>query len=957
MALNLSRDKNVAVLSKLKGIELKPDITKKIDEYIQKNLWEVKENSNMVHSIQGLSKFISSEIVKDYWLSSIYTQEIKEKHLSGEFHIHDLSSLMSYCTGWDLKDLLLRGIEDIPNVPRSKPPKHLNTALNIIVNFLTLCQSNSAGAVALSNFDTYLAPFIYYDNLNREDLKQCLQSFIFNINNPTRAGGETVFSNITIDLKCPEHIAQEAVVLGGKYLDKHYGEFKIEQEMFNEVLFEVYLEGDGSQGVFTFPIPTINVAKDFDWDNPSYNNLWKATGRYGIPYFANFVNSELRPEDTRSMCPLGPKELVLIRRKNGDYGLTSLKGLYYSNKKNKKDSEFSVFSNGSFIRCKVNKFDKQKMLNIVLENGHQIRMSQNHLNFIKNKDKVEDIVLAKDLKFGDYLPFSLIPYNGEGGNPDLAYFVGCFAGDGSFIQDSSVVFSLNNSTKVAAMERLIRIAKEYFGCEVTISEGKRNVVYLSVRSKSAFGLCKDFIKLDKEKEKYLDPKIYGNSLEFRWSFIQGYRDTDGGNRNRIYTSSKKMVDSLITLAATLGVTTSIYKDDRTKEDGKLGDRENFAIRITENERRNYGDLFFSDIQKKWVKIKDIKLLSESEAYCIEVLEPQQIPEFTVCSSGIVTHNCRLNIDLKKLRKGGIFSSGALTGSIGVVTLNMSRLGFNTIEMQNNGTSLEDIFYFKLDGLLEYAFDSLERKRRLLERLTDQNLYPFVSVYLRDIKTKSGNYWTNHFSTIGVCGMHEMCLNMFNKSISDPKMKGFCVQILNYIKEKTEEFSERSGNLYNLEATPAEGVSFRFARIDRKQNSNMRCFLNNKTTYYTNSSQLPVDETDQVFSVLDHQDDLQVCYTGGSVQHIFLGEEITDYNIVKDFIRSVFNKYSLPYMSLTPTFSICSDHGYICGKVEKCPKCGQATQIYSRVVGYLRPTKFWNEGKQEEFNNRKTVSLS
>ncbi|RAI16003.1 MAG: ribonucleoside triphosphate reductase [Candidatus Melainabacteria bacterium] len=591
-----------------------------VDQYLQCLDWEVNENSNMTYSIQGLNNYISSNISKQYWLNKLYSSEIREAHTNGDIHIHDLNMLSVYCVGWDLKDLLLQGFTGVQGKIQCKPAKHFRTALGQAVNFLYTMQGEATGAQAFSNFDTLLAPFIRYDNLDYEQVKQTMQEFVFNLNVPTRTGFQTPFTNITMDLTVPSYYANQNVIIGGELMDETYSEFQKEMDMINKAYFEVMMEGDAAGQVFTFPIPTYNITKDFNWDNEELKGLWEMTAKYGIPYFSNFINSDMNPEDARSMC------------------------------------------------------------------------------------------------------------------------------------------------------------------------------------------------------------------------------------------------------------------------------------------------------------------------------------------------CRLRIDNRQLeyRGGGLFGSNPLTGSIGVVTINMPRLGF----LANS----EEEFFNLLGEKMDIARNSLECKRKILENFTDKDLYPYTKFYLRDIKARFGCYWKNHFSTIGLVGLNEACLNLLGENIASEKGKDFAVRVMDFMRARIVEYQEATGNHYNLEATPAEGTSYRLAKMDKEKYPSIIC-ANDRDYYefgakpfYTNSSQLPVNFTDDIFEVFDHQDDLQTKYTGGTVVHIFAGERLYDTNVMKNLVKKLCSNYRIPYFTFSPTFSSCMEHGYIAGEHFKCPKCGSDCEVFSRVVGYIRPVKQWNEGKKTEFKTRKTFVI-
>ncbi|MCP3900752.1 MAG: ribonucleoside triphosphate reductase, partial [Desulfobacteraceae bacterium] len=601
--------------NQLRKIAVKENVNL-MEKYISQLDWKVKENSNMSYSLQGLNNYISSDITAEYWLNRIYPPEIREAHYNGDIHIHDLSLLSVYCVGWDLQDLLMEGFKGVAGKVESAPPKHFRSALGQIVNFFYTLQGEAAGAQAMSNFDTLLAPFVRYDNLDYKHVKQALQEFVFNINIPTRVGFQTPFTNITMDLVVPSTLKDSPVVIGGKYIKDTYSDFSKEMDMINSAFAEVMMEGDAKGRVFTFPIPTYNITEDFDWDNPNLENIWKMTGKYGIPYFSNFVNSDMDPEDARSMC------------------------------------------------------------------------------------------------------------------------------------------------------------------------------------------------------------------------------------------------------------------------------------------------------------------------------------------------CRLRLDNRELRKrgGGLFGANPLTGSIGVVTLNLPRIGFLAKD--------ENDFLTRLDELIKLSADSLVIKRKVLEKFTESNLYPYSKFYLRKIKESADCYWKNHFSTIGILGMNEACQNFLGIDIGSEKGQEFSVKVMNHMREKIEALQKATNEIYNLEATPAEGTTYRFAKSDKDRFSDIICaneeeYLEGRDPFYTNSTHLPVNYTDDLFEALELQDELQTKYTGGTVLHLFVGEEVKDVENVKNIVNKVANKFRLPYFTITPTFSVCPSHGYLTGEHEECGQCGAETEVYSRIVGYLRPVNQWNNGKQTEFCMRKT----
>jgi len=713
-----------------------------------------------------------------------------------------------------------------------------------------------------SNFDTLLAPFIRYDGLSYKEVKQALQEFVFNINVPTRVGFQTPFTNITLDLTVPKYYADQGVIIGGEIQKDMYREFQEEMELFNEAFLEVMAEGDAKGRVFTFPIPTYNITKDFDWANPNLDVLWQVTAKYGVPYFSNFINSDMNPEDARSMCPIGGNEKVLIKS-----NLIRGRGLEYSTIKyiyegNAKGDVYEIYSDGKFVKGRFNKFAAQKMIKVTLENGHVLKMTEQHLNFVmlSPQSEIEELK-GIELREGMYLPYSLKAYEGSGGNKDMGYFVGAFAGDGSFDGETSVVFSLSseNERKRELVRELIRIGKKYFGASYTTKSYEDSKLYtLKVHSRAAVGLCKDFVS-GKERDKCYRARLFNTGKEFRKAVIEGHYATDGGNRNRIYTSSPKMVETLNMLAASLGTTTSVYMDNR---EGRLGTQPNYAVLIYQLNREKYGNIWFKHDNKLWVEIKSIEPITDNTAYCFEVESGE--PMFTVGTTGILTHNCRLRIDNRELEKrgGGLFGSSPLTGSIGVVTLNMPRLGYLAKD--------EDEFISALERLMVLAKESLEVKRKILEKFTGESLYPYTRYYLRGVKERFGEYWKNHFSTIGLVGMNEACLNMFGENIASKKSREFTSIVLDFMRGELLKFQAETGNNYNLEATPAEGTSYRLAKKDKEKYPGIVCaneeeWAKGAEPFYTNSTQLPVNYTEDVFEALDLQDAIQTKYTGGCLE--------------------------------------------------------------------------------------------
>jgi ribonucleoside-triphosphate reductase len=581
-----------------------------VDNYISLNDWRVKENSTVTYSVGGLILSNSGAVTANYWLSNVYDREIADAHRSAAIHLHDLSMLTGYCAGWSLKQLIQEGLGGVAGKITSTPASHLSTLCNQMVNFIGIMQNEWAGAQAFSSFDTYLAPFVKEDNLSQKEIKQCIQSFVFGLNTPSRWGTQAPFCNITLDWTVPDDLANLPAIVGGKEMDFTYGDCQKEMDMVNKAFIEIMIEGDANGRGFQYPIPTYSITKDFNWGETENNKLlFEMTAKYGTPYFSNYINSDMKPSDVRSMC------------------------------------------------------------------------------------------------------------------------------------------------------------------------------------------------------------------------------------------------------------------------------------------------------------------------------------------------CRLRLDLRELRKksGGYFGSGESTGSVGVVTINLPRIAYLATDEQD--------FYVKLDKLMDISARSLKVKRTFITKLLNAGLYPYTKRYL--------GTFDNHFSTIGLVGMNEAGLNAkwLRKDLSAPEVQQFAKDVLNHMRERLSDYQELYGDLYNLEATPAESTAYRFAKHDKKLYPDIITANENGTPYYTNSSHLPVGYTDDIFEALDIQDELQTMYTSGTVFHAFLGEKLTDWKSAANLVRKIAENYKLPYYTLSPTYSICKNHGYLAGEVKSCPICGEGTEIYSRITGYYRPVQNWNDGKAQEFKDRRTYNVN
>ncbi len=581
-----------------------------VNNYLKINDWRVKENSTVTYSVGGLILSNSGAITANYWLSEVYDDEIANAHRSAAIHLHDLSMLTGYCAGWSLKQLIQEGLGGVPGKITSSPAHHLSTLCNQMVNFLGIMQNEWAGAQAFSSFDTYLAPFVRVDNLSQKEVKQCVQSFVYGVNTPSRWGTQAPFSNITLDWVVPNDLKNLPAIIGGEEMDFTYGDCQKEMDMVNKAFIEIMIEGDANGRGFQYPIPTYSITRDFDWSETENNKLlFEMTAKYGTPYFSNYINSDMEPSDVRSMC------------------------------------------------------------------------------------------------------------------------------------------------------------------------------------------------------------------------------------------------------------------------------------------------------------------------------------------------CRLRLDLRELRKksGGFFGSGESTGSIGVVTINMPRIAYLAKD--------EKDFYDRLDVLMDISARSLKTKRTVISKLLEQGLYPYTNRYL--------GTFDNHFSTIGLIGMNEVGLNAkwLRADLTDERVQRFTRDVLNHMRERLSDYQEQYGDLYNLEATPAESTTYRFAKHDKEQFPDIITANMNGTPYYTNSSHLPVGFTEDVFSALDIQDDLQTLYTSGTVFHAFLGEKLPDWKAAAALVRKIAENYKLPYYTMSPTYSVCRNHGYLAGEVHKCPVCGEKTEVYSRITGYYRPVQNWNDGKAQEFKDRKVYDFT
>ena len=915
-----------------------------VNPYLKNQDWRVKENSNSPFSYGGMCKYITSEVSKDYWLREVYTEDIAQAYVSGHMHIHDLGNLTLYCCGYSLRDILMKGVKGIPNVPSSSPAKHFDSVLNQVSNLITIFQNEIAGAVALNSFDTLIAPFIKNDRLDYNEVKQGMQNFIFSINSNSRMGSEPAFTNLTFDLTPPTDLLDEYVIIGGEFASFTYRSCQQEMDMLNKAFYEIMLEGDSDHKQFAYPIPTYNIHKRFDWDNPNNKLLWELTGKFGTPYFANYINSDMNPEDSRSMCPLsGDTQIVYYSDRQKSWKVGAIKDVNDNNKRDGKET-FKTIANGKIINCRINKFDIPADYTITLVNNVQIKTTANHLNKIYGKDYVQ----TKDLTTDDYLPYYNRPITfANNMNYNQGKLVGMYLGDGSKQDVNSITYSLNETTKSELVDFIFDYCIGEYNAKVSLTQcvsqisGKASCVNVKVISKIVRGLIEQFVEGEDALTKRLNPDILSTSEEFRRGIVDGLYATDGGNSNRIYTSSKPMVDSLQLLFASLGMATNITEDNR---EGRLGANTCYTVRYytPHSDGRSRKDVYKIDDNYIWFKIKNVAYThhpSMSVSYCLEVLDENEPEEFML-ANGIVTHNCRLRLDLRELRKrnGGLFGSGDSTGSIGVVTINLPRIAY-----ESEGD--KEQFFKKLDYYLDVAKKSLVIKRAWLqENVLDTGMIPAFKEYV--------GTFNNHFSTIGIIGMNEMCMNFFedHADIVSDKGKEFAEEVGNHIREQLVKMQNETGNLFNYEASPSESTCYRLALRDKKDYEDIITQGEGRDCYYTNSCHIPVKLITSIDSTFKHQETLQTQFTGGTVIHCMMEGAITG-EAAMTIVKEMFTRYKEPYMSISPISRYCDTHGYINELVDKCPICKQKLKKYQRITGYLRCVDNFNRGKKAEFEDR------
>lgn len=914
------------------------DSTLAVREYIGKADWRINANANTGYSNAGLVNNLAGKLIANYWLDEVCSPEEGHAHRNGDYHIHDLDCLTGYCAGWSLRVLLDEGFNGVRGRVESRPPQHFREALGQMANFLGILQSEWAGAQAFSSFDTYLAPYVFKDQLSHSEIKKAIRSFVYNLNVPAR-WGQSPFTNVTIDWTVPADLKDQIPTSGQKHLftgltsrellselqsrnhnitqltDATYKDFQTEMNIINRAFYEVLTEGDRTGQPFTFPIPTVNITEDFDWDGPNTDILFENTAKVGSSYFQNFIGSQYirnaegqlvpneeayKPGHVRSMCPMTPDTELFVRSSKGVTVLTIGELVKYLESR---DTDYEVWTTTGWNKCKPVRTPTTEVYKVTLSNGTSVKLGRDHL-----QPTLNGTFSAHQLQVGMKLPFNTDVIDGTSnkGNFDFGFVVGAYLGDGSK-DNNGINYSLAAAIKDDETETTIRkVFSDMLGYTVTTSiiDNLRTVRV----GGNSFSAIERFVNGTTALDKGLTKLVYNMDAEFRMGLFAGLCATDGSrSKRRISTSSAVMASDLHKLSATLGQKCLLsFTDNR---EGRLGTNPNFIMSYPN--RKSYGEYFSSDDTFTYYTITSIEQIEYKgdSLYCIEVDNDDHL--FTL-ANGLVTHNCRLQLDLRELLKrgGGLFGSAEMTGSIGVVTLNMARLGY-----LYKGD--KEALIKALEHLMLLAKSSLEKKRVFVQEMYDRGLYPYTARYLPGFK--------NHFSTIGVNGINEMIRNFTNDTLDITSSEGenFAIEILEYIRNRMRDFQEETGNLYNLEATPAEGTTYRFAKEDKKLYGDdiiQAGFGDN--VYYTNSSQIPANFTTNPFEALNLQDNLQCKYTGGTVLHLYMAERLKSSSTCKALIRTVLSNYKLPYVTITPLFSVCPKHGYINGEHEFCPKCDE-----------------------------------
>ena len=906
-----------------------------VDQYLNLEDWRVRENSNMSYSLQGLNNYLSSTVIAKYWITRIYPPRIAEAHFSGEMHIHDLGVLGPYCVGWDLRDLLLLGFGGVRGKIESTPAKHFRTALGQVVNFFYTLQGEAAGAQAFSNFDTYLAPFIRYDGLSQKEVEQALQEFFFNMNVPTRVGFQCLSEDTKI-LTPDGWKSYNQVKVGDIIYTFNLETHEIEMKTVKDIFVRKY------QG------------KMYNLRNRTQNQLVSPHHRVVRQVFNSKRYKMQEIEDLLTFkSPISVP--VVGENSNPDLDVSDeqLKLMAWI------ISEGSIEKDGSH---RVSIYQSKK---VNPEKYKEIIGLLNHFNL--------EFEVREQKGWGDCQHVRLSPTSSKSihkwfdGNkkvpPKWLYrlskrqariFLETYVkGDGWNEKHRKRIITTCTDT-LEALEALAVLAGFNFSARTRTFKSPRKPQYYLTLTESKHDYIQEIKEMDYEG--------------IIWS-VHTDNETVIAKRNGQVFITGNTPFTNVTLDLTVP---EFMKDEPVIIGGKV-------MNETYGEMQKEMDMFNVAFAKVMCQgdakgrvftfpiptyniTKDFNWDNHVAQTLFEVSAKYGVPYFSnfinsdMKPEDVRSMCCRLRIDNRELRKrgGGFFGANPLTGSIGVVTINLPRIGYLSKD--------EDEFFERLGEMMEIAKDSLEIKRKALERFTEKGLYPYARHYLRLIKEGFGKYWKNHFSTIGLIGMNEAVLNLFGHNIATPEGLEFAVKVLKFMRNKLADFQEETGNIYNLEATPAEGTSYRLARIDKRKYpkiivANEEQLSKGVEPFYTNSSQLPVDYDGDLFEALEHQDRLQTLYTGGTVFHIYLGERLYSWKSAAELVKKVAWNSHLPYYTLTPTFSICPTHGYISGEHKECPTCGAKCEVYSRVVGYLRPVDQWNDGKQAEFAMRRTFDKS
>ena len=755
---------------------------------------------------------------------------------------------------------------------------------------------------------------------------------------------QSPFSNITLDWTCPDDLKNLPAIVGGKEMPFTYGDCKKEMDMVNRAFLETMIAGDCNGRGFQYPIPTYSITKDFDWSDTENNRLlFEMTAKYGTPYFSNYVNSDMNPSDVRSMAILGTQELIYMDR-FGRISKNEVRHLVHQWMDNPK-TEYSVLMNGEFVKI-IDMFEVpyqnyKEYVSIKMKNGQKQNFSWDHKCIVVRNGKITD-VLAQDVLPSDKVLLAKHGYNESNiGSYEAGKIIGYYLAEGWVEHDGKQVsFAINDQHNDICVE-IQTFFETNFGCRVAVDHWKENHIYkVKVFSAGAVNYVQQFIDGSKATEKHITTATYDTSLDFRRGIYDGYLVTDGCERAKIFahTTNKTLCNDMISLFATIGKYFS-YQIDANNTRYDLENRTDVTYKL--NPEVFNDDYYVVDVDS----VDFVNATRINTVYNFTVDTPEHIYELP---NGVITHQCcRLRLELRELRKknGGYFGSGESTGSVGVVTINMPRLAYLS--------KTKEEFYDRLKRLMDIAARSLDIKRRVITKLLDEGLYPYTKHYLGSFE--------NHFSTLGLIGMNEAGLNAawLKKDLTHPETVEFTKEVLQFMKDRLSDYQEQySGTLFNLEATPAESVTYRFAKHDKEQFPDIITAAGDcGTPYYTNSSHLPVGFTEDVFSALDVQDDLQTMYTSGTVFHAFLGEKLPSWESAARLVRKIAENYKLPYYTLSPTYSVCREHGYLAGEQSKCPICGKPTEVYSRITGYYRPVQNWNDGKSQEFRDRKVYVIS